>query len=204
MTKYAFLSDEWVGEAKRIYAEAGAGGVIGGADLAPVRVNLIVTEVPFSDSPVDAHVDTSGGRFDIDVGHVGEPDVTVSLGYDTARSLFVQGDVQSVLQAFLGGRIKVDGDLSKLLDPRSGIWPAGPSAASPPSPGVAAQGLAGGGAPTPGQTGPGAPGPGGGGPGGGGPTNQSGAAGGPAGQPGFSFGGPEAVKVATRLQEITE
>jgi hypothetical protein len=198
MTKYAFLSDEWVGEAKRIYAEAGA-GEIGGADLAPVRVNLIVTEVPFSESPVDAHVDTSGGRFDIDVGHVGQPDVTVSLGYDTARSLFVQGDVQSVLQAFLGGRIKVDGDLSKLLDPRSGIWPGGPSVAPPARPGVAAQGLAGEGARAPGQPGQGATG--GGGPG---PTNQGGAAGGPVGQPGFSFGGPEAVKVATRLQEITE
>ena len=51
MTKYAFLSDEWVGEAKRIYAEGGAGEVAGGADLAPVRVNLVVTEVPFSESP---------------------------------------------------------------------------------------------------------------------------------------------------------
>ena len=46
MPKYAFLSDEWVGEAKRIYAEAGAGGVTTGAPgLRPVRVNLVVTEV---------------------------------------------------------------------------------------------------------------------------------------------------------------
>ncbi len=186
MPKYAFLSDEWVGEAKRIYAEGGAGEVAGGAGLAPVRVNLVVTEVPFSEFPVDAHVDTSGGRFDIDVGHVAEPDVTISLAYDTARSLFVQGDVQAVLQAFLGGRIKVDGDLSKLLDPRSGIWPGGPSAPAPPGPAVAPQGLAGGGAPGPG------------------PANQSGPAGGPVGQQGFGFGGPEAVRVAARLQEITE
>ncbi len=49
MQKYAFLSDEWVGEAKRIYAEAGVGGAIAGATtLAPVRVNLIVTDAPFS------------------------------------------------------------------------------------------------------------------------------------------------------------
>jgi hypothetical protein len=191
MPKYAFLSDEWVSEAKRIYAEGGAGEVAGGAGLAPVRVNLVVTEVPFSEFPVDAHVDTSGGRLDIDVGHVAEPDVTISLAYDTARSLFVQGDVQAVLQAFLGGRIKVDGDLSKLLDPRSGIWPGGPPAPASARPGVGPQGLAGGGSPGPGQSGPG-------------PANQSGAAGSAAGQPGFGFGGPEAVRVATRLQEITE
>jgi hypothetical protein len=49
------------------------------------------------------------------------------MAYGTARSLFVQGDIQAVMQAFLGGRIKVDGDLSKLLDPKSGIWPTAPS-----------------------------------------------------------------------------
>ncbi len=143
MPKYAFLSDEWVGEAKRIYAEAGAGGVTAGSTgLAPVRVNLVVTDAPFSSVPIDAHVDTSAGRFDIDVGHLAQPDVTISLGYDTARSLFVQGDVQAVLQAFLGGRIKVDGDLSKLLDPRSGIFPgtSGPAAATSPRPGLAGPG----------------------------------------------------------------
>ncbi len=146
MQKYAFLSDEWVGEAKRIYAEAGAGGAIADStNLAPVRVNLIVTDAPFSSAPVDAHVDTSAGRIDIDVGHLQQPDVTISLGYDTARSLFVQGDVQSVLQAFLGGRIKVDGDLSKLLDPRSGIWPS-PSASAAPRPGAPRGGVAGAGA----------------------------------------------------------
>ena len=180
MTKYAFLSDEWVGEAKRIYAESDADGAMAGtANLAPVRVNLVVTDAPFSPAPIDAHVDTSAGRFDIDVGHVAEPDVTISLGYDTARSLFVQGDVQAVLQAFLGGRIKVDGDLTKLLDPRSGIFPASPAAGSPRpagGPGLGGQGpLASGGA----------------------GASQS-----PLGQQGFGFGGAHAVHVATRLREM--
>jgi hypothetical protein len=91
--------------------------------MAPVRVNLIVAEAPFSAAALDAHVDTSSGRLNIDTGHLANPDVTVSMAYSTARSLFVQGDIQAVMQAFLGGRIKVDGDLSKLLDPQSGIWP---------------------------------------------------------------------------------
>jgi hypothetical protein len=214
MQKYAFLSDEWVGEAKRIYAEAGAGGAIAGATtLAPVRVNLIVTDAPFSSAPVDAHVDTSAGRFDIDVGHLAAPDVTISLGYDTARSLFVQGDVQSVLQAFLGGRIKVDGDLSKLLDPRSGIWPS-PAAATSPGQWASGGGTAHGsggdafgaeGAPESafaegpvadeGEYGEGATA---------GPTSSAGAGQGGLGQQGFGFGGAQARHVAARLQEITE
>jgi hypothetical protein len=127
MAKYPFLSDEWVAEARNVYAQAQADGDLfpgTGVPIAAVRVNLVVTQVPFSGAPVDAHVDASAGRVAIGTGHLPEPDVTVSLDYGTARSLFVAGDVQAVMQAFLTGRIKVDGDLSKLLDPRSGIWPA--------------------------------------------------------------------------------
>jgi hypothetical protein len=125
MPKYPFLSDEWVGEARRIYARAQADGpLVEGADLVSARVNLVINEAPFAPGPIQAHVDTSGGRLQIDTGHLDKPDVTVSMGYDTARSLFVAGDAQVVMQAFLGGRIRVDGDLSKLLDPRTGIWPA--------------------------------------------------------------------------------
>jgi hypothetical protein len=171
MPKYPFLSDEWVEEAHRIYAEAETSGVLSsGTSVSPVRVNLIVTEAPFSAASLDAHVDTSAGRIDIGTGHVEGPDVTVSLDYGTARSLFVQGDAQAVLQAFLGGRIKVDGDLSKLLDPRSGIWPGAAPATAP------------------GPSGPGTDDP-----------DQ-----GQMGQQGLGFPGQHALRVATRLQEITE
>lgn len=146
MPKYPFLSEEWVAHARRIYAQAEAGSALAlEAPPAPVRVNLVVTEAPFASSSIDAHVDTSAGRVAIDTGHLAEADVTVSLDYTTARSLFVSGDVQAALQAFLTGRIKVDGDLTKLLDPRSGIWPAGgplgPSAGAAPPTGANQVGL---------------------------------------------------------------
>jgi hypothetical protein len=127
MAKYPFLSDEWVVEARRIYREASGDGAFSGlGPLTPVRVNLVVTEVPFSEGPLYAHVDTSGGSVLMEAGHLEQPDVTVSMDYPTARSLFVSGDAQAVMQAFLSGRIRVDGDLSKLLDPKSGLWPASP------------------------------------------------------------------------------
>jgi len=180
MAKYPFLSDEWVAQARLIYAETDAAGELTAASgPTPVRVNLVVTEVPFSGSAIDAHVDTSAGRMAIDRGHLDAPDVTVSLDYATARSLFVGGDVQAVMQAFLTGRIKVDGDLTKLLDARSAIWPvSGPR--MPDGPGQQATA----GAPTV----PGAP-----------STVASGWQG-----PGLGFASAQAAQVAARLQEITE
>lgn len=125
MATYPFLSDQWVQEARHIYERAqDQGPLVDGARLNPARVNLIVNGAPFAGEPVQAHVDTSEGRLELGAGHLDKPDVTVSMAYDTARALFVAGDMQAVMQAFLGGRIRVDGDLSKLLDPRSGLWPA--------------------------------------------------------------------------------
>jgi len=103
MPKYPFLSDEWVVEAQRIYAEVEASGGLAGASFSPVRVNLVITDAPFSDRPIDAHVDTSSGGVTISTGHLPSPDVTVSMGYGTARALFVAGDVPTVMQAVLDG-----------------------------------------------------------------------------------------------------
>ncbi|MGA3217815.1 MAG: hypothetical protein ABSE77_01855 [Acidimicrobiales bacterium] len=202
MPKYPFLSDEWVAEAHRIYAEAEASGALAATTFAPVRVNLVITDAPFSDRPIDAHVDTSSGQVAISTGHLPGPDVTVSMGYGTARSLFVAGDVQSVMQAFLGGRVRVDGDLSKLLDPRSGIWPGAPPSppvADQPGAAVSASGAAGAGGGGSGESASGAAGASGGGSGG---TSAAGG-GGPA-RPGPGLPGAEALALATRLKEITE
>jgi putative sterol carrier protein len=137
MAKYPFLSDQWVTEARRIYAEVQAEGALpAGSNVPPVRLNLVVNEAPFASEPLKAHIDTSEGHIAIDMGHLEKPDVTVSLDYLTARSLFIAGDVQAVMQAFLGGRIRVDGDMTKLLDPRSGIWPAGGATAFGSRPGI--------------------------------------------------------------------
>jgi putative sterol carrier protein len=51
----------------------------------------------------------------MELGHLDEPDVTVTLEYDTARAIFVDGTAQAGMQAFMQGRIKVEGDLAKLV-----------------------------------------------------------------------------------------
>lgn len=149
MPKYPFLSDDWVAEARRIYAEAAPTSQSAAAPPA-VKVNLIVTEAPFSDQPINAHVGTCDGRVTIGPGHLPDPDVTVSTDYTTARALFVAGDAQALMQAFLAGRVRVDGNLSKLLDPSSGIWP-GSATSAPSGPGSGTPGVGEPQQPSPGQ-----------------------------------------------------
>jgi hypothetical protein len=109
---HPFLSPEWIDEARRIHDE-----YRGRTAPVPVvvRLNLIVTDVPFGDGGLDAHADTTSGELEIDTGHLGEADTTLTLDYETARAILVEQNGQAAMSAFMGGRIKVQGDMSKLL-----------------------------------------------------------------------------------------
>ena len=111
-TKHEFLSPAWTEAAHAIRAEYAH---LESAPAVTLRMNLVVNEVPFGDGTIDAHVDTSTGRFEIDTGHVEDPDLTVVLDYETAKAILVDQNPQAGMQAFMAGRIKVDGDISKLL-----------------------------------------------------------------------------------------
>jgi len=113
---YDFLSDDWVAEARKIRAEFKG---LGGPTLHPVRINLVITEVPWS-GPMEAHVDTSAGEPDIERGHLVDPDLTVTLDYETAKALLIEGSGQAAMQAFMAGKVRVDGDMSKLLAMQGG------------------------------------------------------------------------------------
>ena len=109
---YLFLSDDWVAEARRIREEHAGGGI---AVPTVVKLNQVITDVPFSDQPMKAHLDTSSGELVMELGHVAEPDVTITLEYETAKAIFVDGTAQAGMQAFMAGKIKVAGDLAKLI-----------------------------------------------------------------------------------------
>jgi hypothetical protein len=106
-----FLSPEWVLEARKLREEYG--GTHSFSQV--VRLNLIVTEVPFGDGPIEAHVDTSSGELDVDTGHVSAPDLTVTVDYQTAKAILVDGNPQAGMQAFMAGKVRVEGDMSKLM-----------------------------------------------------------------------------------------
>jgi putative sterol carrier protein len=113
VAKYQFLTEEWVDAAKQIREE-----MEGDVPAPPhaVRLNIVATEVPFGDSDVQAHLDTSGGELKMDLGHLDEADLTISIDYATLKAIVVDQNQQAGMQAFMAGKIKViEGDMTKLM-----------------------------------------------------------------------------------------
>lgn len=112
MDQYPFLSDEWLEETRRIREQH--------KDQVPaipvtVRMNQVINEVPFGEGVIKAYVDTSTGLLDMEIGHLDNPDLTITLSYSTAKAILVDGDAAQAMNAFMSGRIKVDGDITKLI-----------------------------------------------------------------------------------------
>jgi putative sterol carrier protein len=105
-----FLSDQWVEAARKLREEIGE---LPSANT-PARINMVVTDVPFGDGNVDAHVDTTTG-IDLELGHIEPVDATLTLGYDTAKAILVAGDTQAAMAAFMAGQLKVEGDVTKVM-----------------------------------------------------------------------------------------
>jgi putative sterol carrier protein len=124
VAKYPFLSPEWIDAAREIRDEM-TSAVAPSGD--PVRINLVVTEVPFGDGSTKAHLETRPGILEVEEGHVADAHTTVTIDYATAREIFVGGNVQAGMQAFMTGRIRVEGDLTRLL----AAFPMGESATNP-------------------------------------------------------------------------
>jgi putative sterol carrier protein len=109
---HPFLSDEWIEQAHAIRAEyEGTTGQIPHV----IRMNLVVTELPFGDGSLDAHLDTSSGELILDKGHLEEADLKVTVDYVTARAILVEGNPQAGMQAFMAGKVRVEGDMAKLM-----------------------------------------------------------------------------------------
>lgn len=111
---YVFLTDEWI-EAARALRDGAEGGGLPHA----VKMNLIIIETPehpdFVDSKFEGHMDSSDGDMKMDKGHLEGPDLTVTVDYETARAIFVEQNPQAGMQAFMSGKIKVEGDITKLM-----------------------------------------------------------------------------------------
>jgi putative sterol carrier protein len=109
-----FLSAEWLEAATAIREEFKGQG---GAPPHKMRMNLIITGAPedVSAEPIDAHMDTTDGDMNMDIGHLEGPDLTVTLEYEVAKAILVEGNPQAGMQAFMAGKIKVQGDMTKLM-----------------------------------------------------------------------------------------
>jgi putative sterol carrier protein len=117
VAKYAFLTDEWLAEARKIREEYRGKGT---PPAHSIKMNQVITDVPFGDGTVNAHMDTSNGEVEMDEGHIDGAEVTVTLDYETAKAIIVDQNPQAAMQAFMSGKIKVQGDMTKLMAMQQG------------------------------------------------------------------------------------
>jgi hypothetical protein len=115
---YEFLSDGWFVAVHALRDEYAADGATAPVEL---RANLVVTDVPFSSDPVLAHVDTSRGGLVLERGPLEIVDLRVQVDWATAKALLVDGNPQAAMGAFMEGKIRIDGDVGRLMALQSGI-----------------------------------------------------------------------------------
>jgi hypothetical protein len=109
---HEFLSDAWWEAVHAIRDKY--------ADQAPpvpyvVKINQTIKGAPFSDDEVKFHIDTSDGSMKMEPGHLDVADATVITDYATAKSIVVDQDQAAGMQAFMSGKIQVQGDMTKLM-----------------------------------------------------------------------------------------
>jgi hypothetical protein len=118
--KHTFLSEEWFVAVEAIVAEHGAGAV----PHTEAKVNLVVHETPFG-TTVEFHMGSESGNALLGPGHLESADVTLTTDYLTAVEVFVSGNAQAGMQAFMAGKVKVQGDMAKLMASQAAGPPRG-------------------------------------------------------------------------------
>ena len=115
---HQFLSEEWMAAAREIREKY--------KDEAPmitlsIKINQVVTDVPFGEGTVKSFMDTSSGEMVMDLGELPDADATVTTDYATAKAIFVNQDQAAGMQAFMTGKIKVVGDMMKVMGMQTAI-----------------------------------------------------------------------------------
>ena len=109
---HQFLTEEWMTAAKAIREKY--------ADQVPpvtvsIRMNQVITDVPFGEGTINAYLDTSSGVLEMELGALETPDLTLTTDYATAKAVFVDQYQAAGMQAFMSGKIKVQGDMMKMM-----------------------------------------------------------------------------------------
>jgi hypothetical protein len=109
-----FLSDAWFDAVEKLRTEMPPPD----ASTADLVLNIVVTGGPDG----DREVHLSGGNFEH--GLIDNAPTKLTVPYDVAKAIFVEGNQQAGMQAFMSGQIKVEGDMSKLMAMQGGAAPS--------------------------------------------------------------------------------
>lgn len=104
-----FLSEEWAtAVTDALNTHPGFKSAMGSAELA---IQFRTTDAPEGD--IDYYMTTSQGTANLSMGTLEDPDVTIVQNYETATAIS-QGELNTQT-AFMTGKIKVSGNLAKLM-----------------------------------------------------------------------------------------
>ena len=119
MAKSEFLSDEWFTAVTALMAEHGADAPA----TQSMMLNMVVTDTPWGERQM--HMGAVDGKAEMGQGHTEGADVTLTTDYTTAKDVFISGNQQAGMQAFMAGKVKVQGDMTKLMMAQQGGGPGG-------------------------------------------------------------------------------
>lgn len=109
---YTFLTDEWI-EAVLALQDEYKDRVDPPTET--IVMNQVVNDVPFGEGSLKLSVDTRSGLAEVHRGHSDDAEVTITTDYGTAKALFFADEPQEIMQAFMSGRILIEGDMAKLM-----------------------------------------------------------------------------------------
>lgn len=101
---HPFLSDDWFDAVKALAAESEAPMLPANA-----RLNMVVTGSPDGDR--ELHI----GDGSFGPGLLSDAPTKITVPFGVAKDMFVKGDQQAAMQAFMTGQIKVEGDMTALM-----------------------------------------------------------------------------------------
>jgi putative sterol carrier protein len=110
---HTFLSDDWFDAVEGLRDEAPEPA----AAMKELTLNIVVAGGPDG----DREIHMTGGQFERGLADGAPTKLTVP--YEVAKSMFIDGNQQAGMQAFMSGQIKVEGDMTKLMAMQAGGAP---------------------------------------------------------------------------------
>lgn len=102
----AFLSDDWFATVEQLTTAAGD------LNLPPALSNLAINLV-VADASGDTELALVAGK--IHKGLSADAKTTLNMDAETLRKVFLEFDMMAAMQAFMSGKIKVQGDMAQLM-----------------------------------------------------------------------------------------